>query len=48
MAASQVFASNLIETVIVRTGDGHDHVEVENLSLTDTPNGFWHFHIERK
>lgn len=39
-AASQVFASNLIETVIVRTGDGHDHVKVENLSLTDTPNGF--------
>ena len=39
-AASQLFAANLIETVIIRTADGDDQVKVENLSLTDTPNGY--------
>ena len=39
-AASQLFAANLIETVIIRTADGNDQVKVENLSLTDTPNGY--------
>lgn len=39
-APSQLFASNLIESVIIRTGEGEDQVKVENLSLSDTPNGY--------
>ena len=39
-APSQLFAANLIESVIIRTADGDDQVKVENLSLADTPNGY--------
>ncbi|MAI30257.1 MAG: hypothetical protein CMM07_01135 [Rhodopirellula sp.] len=39
-APSQLFASNLIESVIIRTAEGEDQVKVENLSLTDTSNGY--------
>jgi hypothetical protein len=38
-APSQVFAANLIENIVVRTGMGHDEVIVRNVSLTDTPYG---------
>ena len=36
---SQLFASNLIENVVIRTSSGHDTVFIHDLSLADTPNG---------
>jgi len=38
-APSQVFVTSLIEDVVIRTGIGHDEVNVRNVSLTDTPFG---------
>lgn len=38
-APSVLFAGQLIENVIIRTSSGDDTAVVENLSLSDTPNG---------